>query len=39
MVLRMLVYMRTWDGSQNDGLHENKRQLPKCWFCGILYDF
>jgi len=24
--------MRTRDGSQNVGLHENKRWLPECWF-------
>jgi len=32
MVLKMLVYMRTRDGSQKYGLYENKRWLSKCWF-------
>jgi len=32
MVLKMLVYMRKKDGSQNVGLHEKKRWLSKLWF-------
>jgi hypothetical protein len=30
--LKMLVCMRTRDGSQNVGLHEKERRLSKCWF-------
>jgi len=32
MALKMVVYTRTRDGSQNVGLHENKRWLSKYWF-------
>jgi len=32
MVLKMLVYTRTRDGSQNISLHENVRWFLKCWF-------
>jgi len=31
MDLRMLVYIRTRDGSQNVGLPENKKWLSKFW--------
>jgi len=32
MVLRLMVYMRRRDGSQNVVLYENKRWISKCWF-------
>ena len=31
MALRMLIYMKTRDGSQNVGMPENKKWLSKCW--------